>query len=81
MRDGRYGAFGYSGRGLALGTLLGKELARHLTGNHPDDLALPLTQPEPIHWRGIARPLVSSLITLYRLLDARDERGVSDVKA
>ena len=81
MEDGRFGAFGYSGRGLALGTLLGRELARHLTGNHPDDLVLPLTQPEPIYWRGVARPLVSSLMTLYRLLDARDERGVSDVKA
>jgi hypothetical protein len=66
---------------LALGTLLGRELARHISGNHPDDLVLPLTSPEPIHWRAAARPLVSSLMTLYRLLDARDERGVINVKA
>lgn len=81
MKDGRFGAFGYSGRGIALGTLLGRELARHIVGNHPDDLVLPLTAPEPIAWRGVARPLVSSLMTLYRILDARDERGVTKVKA
>jgi glycine/D-amino acid oxidase-like deaminating enzyme len=81
MGEGRFGAYGYSGRGLALGTLLGRELARHISGNHPDDLVLPLTSPEPIHWRAAARPLVSSLMTLYRLLDARDERGVINVKA
>ena len=80
LGQGRFGAYGYSGRGLALGTLLGRELARHVAGNHPDDLLLPLTPPEPILVRPFARPLVGSLMTLYRILDAIDERGVSHVR-
>ncbi len=78
--DGCFGAFGYSGRGLALGTLLGRELARHILGNHPDDLALPLTVPRPALVRPVARPLVGSLVALYRILDRIDERGVSQVQ-
>ena len=77
--EGCFGAFGYSGRGLALGTLLGREIARHISGNHPDDLALPLTAPKAELVRHFARPLVGSLISLYRILDRIDERGVSKV--
>lgn len=78
--DGCFGAFGYSGRGLTLGTLLGRELARHVLGDHPDDLALPLTPPRPARVRPVARPLVASLIALYRIRDRIDESRVSQVK-
>jgi L-pipecolate oxidase len=74
---GCFSALGYSGRGIALATILGRELARHLTGTPEDELVLPLTAPKPISVRPFAAPLVGSLMTLYRVLDGVDERRLT----
>jgi glycine/D-amino acid oxidase-like deaminating enzyme len=77
LAPGYFGALGYNGRGIALATTLGRELARHVLGAPETDLALPMTTPRPIAIRALSRPLVSSLIAGYRILDARDERRLA----
>lgn len=74
IAPGCFAAFGYSGRGIALATLLGRELARHIMGTSEDELVLPLTAPEPIAVRPFTAPLIGSLMTLYRFLDGVDDR-------
>jgi glycine/D-amino acid oxidase-like deaminating enzyme len=69
LAPGCFGALGYSGRGIALATTLGRELARHVMGAPETELALPLTRPKPIAIRPIAGPLVGGLLALYRALD------------
>jgi glycine/D-amino acid oxidase-like deaminating enzyme len=73
MAPGCFAALGYSGRGIALAVLLGRELAKHLTGTPEAELMLPLTAPKRIALRRFAAPLVGSLMTLYRVLDAIDD--------
>ncbi|WP_158747756.1 FAD-binding oxidoreductase [Acidisphaera sp. L21] len=71
------GALGYSGRGIALATLCGHELARHITGTPDTELALPMGVPKPIAVRPFAAPMVGGLMTLYRALDDADDRRLS----
>ncbi|MGE0749732.1 MAG: NAD(P)/FAD-dependent oxidoreductase [Variibacter sp.] len=68
------GALGFSGRGIALATLFGRELARHALGTPESDLVLPFMPPEPIRVKPFSRPLVGGLINLYRVLDGIDDR-------
>ena len=60
LAPGYFAALGYNGRGIALATTLGRELARHVMGMPEKDLMLPMTAP--------------NTIAAYRVLDARDER-------
>jgi glycine/D-amino acid oxidase-like deaminating enzyme len=70
---GCHAAMGYNGRGIALATLFGRELARHLTGVPADDLIIPITTPEKMSAKPFARPLVGGLLALYRVLDNVDD--------
>jgi glycine/D-amino acid oxidase-like deaminating enzyme len=70
---GCHAAMGYNGRGIALATLFGRELARHLTGTPAGDLLVPITTPAKMAAKPYARPLVGSLMALYRVLDKVDD--------
>jgi glycine/D-amino acid oxidase-like deaminating enzyme len=70
---GCFAAMGYNGRGIALATLFGRELARHLTGTPAGDLLVPISAPEKMSVKPFARPLVGSLLALYRILDNVDD--------
>ncbi len=74
LAPGYVAALGYSGRGIALATTLGRELARHVLGVPETALVLPMTAPQPIAVKPIARPLVHALLAAHRLRDASDER-------
>ncbi len=69
LAPGMWAALGLSGRGIALGTLLGREVAGRLLGRPEQDLALPVTPLRPIAVRPFTRPLVGSLMNLYRVID------------
>jgi len=62
-------ALGYSGRGVALGTAMGKELAAAATGTPLAELALPVTPIKPIPLHRFWRVGVAARIALGRLQD------------
>jgi glycine/D-amino acid oxidase-like deaminating enzyme len=72
LAPGLWAGLGYSGRGIGLATLMGREIATRIAGAVHADLAFPVTPLEPRRITRIARPLVSSLMTYYRLRDAFD---------
>jgi glycine/D-amino acid oxidase-like deaminating enzyme len=58
-----------NGRGVALGTALGRELARAVTGVPEEELALPVTEPKPFPFHGIARRIAPSYLAWLRRKD------------
>jgi glycine/D-amino acid oxidase-like deaminating enzyme len=74
LADDAWAAIGLSGRGIAFGTLLGREIARQImTPGHPE-LFMPVTPLKPMALRPVAEPLVAALMAWYRLRD-RAELG------
>jgi glycine/D-amino acid oxidase-like deaminating enzyme len=61
---------GYSGRGIGLATLMGREIAGRVAGVAEQDLVMPVTSLKPSWITRAARPLVNSLIAYYRVQDA-----------
>lgn len=81
LAEGVWAALGYSGRGIAMATLLGRELAYELIAhelirerNRPGPLA-PSKLPR-IPTRFGAALYGQALVSLYRLLDRRDLKGI-----
>jgi glycine/D-amino acid oxidase-like deaminating enzyme len=70
LAPGLWAGLGYSGRGIGLATLMGREIAGRVAGIAEQDLALPVTPLKPRWVTRAARPLVNSLLTYYRLQDA-----------
>ena len=64
-----FAAFGCNGRGLALSTALGGELAAFLASGDPDALSVPVSRPAPIRGHLAARHLPSVLLPWARLRD------------
>jgi glycine/D-amino acid oxidase-like deaminating enzyme len=67
---GIYSAIGYSGRGVALATAMGQELARAITGTPLTELALPVTPIQPIPFHRWWRVGVRTRLALATLQDA-----------
>ncbi|WP_162820696.1 NAD(P)/FAD-dependent oxidoreductase [Microvirga calopogonii] len=72
LASGVFAALGYSGRGIALGTVLGRELARRAMGASPDSLVLPFTAPRTLGFPTLNEVAVKTVIGYKRLLDAID---------
>lgn len=58
-----------NGRGVALGTALGRELARAVTGVPEQELALPVTEPNPFPLHGMARRIAPAYLAWLRRKD------------
>lgn len=65
---------GCNGRGVALATSIGTELAKAILGARTSDLPMPFTPLDPFPAHGIARRFTSFPIILYRHRDAREIR-------
>ena len=63
---------GCNGRGVGLAVALGRELAKAVTGTPVEELALPLSEPEPLPLHGIVRQLAPLMLLPYRRLDAAE---------
>jgi glycine/D-amino acid oxidase-like deaminating enzyme len=63
---------GCNGRGVALATSIGTELARAVLGAKIADLPMPFTPLDPFPGHGIARRFTSFPIILYRRRDAKE---------
>jgi glycine/D-amino acid oxidase-like deaminating enzyme len=75
LAPGVLAGLGYSGRGLALATLMGRELAKGALGTPAKDLLLPTSTPSlPRHipFPAVARAGVRALAMSYRLRDRID---------
>ncbi|MDS9469920.1 FAD-binding oxidoreductase [Paracoccus sp. MBLB3053] len=72
LAPGLLAAIGYNGRGVALGTAMGRALADHLTTGKA--LPLPVSKPQPLPMHGL-HPIYAGLaIHWYRLRDAVEAR-------
>ena len=63
---------GCNGRGVALGTSLGRELARAATGQPVGELALPVTEPRPFPLHGVVRRLAPTYLAWLRRQDHKE---------
>jgi glycine/D-amino acid oxidase-like deaminating enzyme len=77
LAPGVFAGLGYSGRGIAAATIIGREIALRLGGAEEDALAFPLSPLRPIPLHGLARLPAEAALRAYRYLDKRDERAVS----
>lgn len=63
---------GCNGRGVALGTALGRELGRAATGEPEAALALPFTEPRPFPAHGIMRRIAPAYLAWLKRQDLKD---------
>ncbi|EDP62383.1 FAD dependent oxidoreductase [alpha proteobacterium BAL199] len=77
LGPGLYTGFGYSGRGLAAATLMGRDLARLVAG--ASDTIFPLSPVSPIRGRCLAPLGISTVIQGWRMLDRLD--GIRNSRA
>nr|WP_238136777.1 FAD-binding oxidoreductase [Variovorax sp. JS1663] len=62
-------ALGYNGRGIALATAMGRDLAALLCGDRAQPCAFPITPIQPIPLHGLQRFYVAAGVAWYSLLD------------
>ena len=72
LAPGVFAGLGYSGRGIAAATMMGREIALRLHGTAEADLAFPLSPLRRIPLHGLARLPAAALLRWYRWRDARD---------
>nr|WP_075220507.1 FAD-dependent oxidoreductase [Acuticoccus yangtzensis] len=63
---------GCNGRGVALGTSLGRELARAAVGRPVDELALPVTEPQPFAAHGLVRRVAPTYLAWLKRKDHQE---------
>jgi glycine/D-amino acid oxidase-like deaminating enzyme len=63
---------GCNGRGVGLAVALGRELARAVTGTPLSQLALPVTEPQPLPAHGLIRKFAPAMLVPYRYQDLRE---------
>lgn len=63
-----------NGRGVALGTALGRDLARAVTGAAEDELALPVTEPSSFPLHGLVRRVAPTYLAWLKRQDLRDPK-------
>lgn len=74
LHDTAWATIGLSGRGIAFGTLLGREIARRLLQPEHPDLFMPATPLKPMPLRPVAAPLAAALMAWYRVRDRAELR-------
>jgi len=60
---------GCNGRGVALGTALGREMARAVAGEDPRGLALPVTEPQAFPYHSVLTRVAPAYLALLRRKD------------
>ncbi len=63
-------ALGYNGRGVAMATAMGGEIARRLLGAGPAELAMPITDIRPIRFHALWRSAVAARVAYGRMAAA-----------
>ena len=76
LAPGLWAGLGYSGRGLAAATILGRDLARRIQGQPELETVFPLSPLVRLPSRTLGRAVVASTVAAYRWLDRRDTRAI-----
>jgi len=66
LGDKAYAAMGYDGRGIAMGTVMGREVAGLIAG---ENVAMPRNMPAPFTWHGLRNAGIAWHMITGRLLD------------
>jgi glycine/D-amino acid oxidase-like deaminating enzyme len=74
LAPGVFAVLGCNGRGVALATIYGRDLARHAGGVPADQLTLPMTPPSRIGLHEMAGLGAAMIARWYRLRDALEMR-------
>jgi glycine/D-amino acid oxidase-like deaminating enzyme len=74
LAPGLVTAIACNGRGVAMGPMMGRELARYLGGTPERDLLVPLSQPKPVRGYAVHKPVGSVLVRYYGWRDRREIR-------
>lgn len=69
LAENAWGVIGLSGRGIAFGTLLGREISRRILDGEKADVFMPVAPLKPIAIRPVAPPLIGALMGWYRWRD------------
>jgi glycine/D-amino acid oxidase-like deaminating enzyme len=72
LAGGMVAALGYSGRGIALGTAVGRMMAQRILGTPASELALPALPLKPLPMHDLVVPLARTLSWYFRWKDTRD---------
>lgn len=75
LAPGLFAGIGYSGRGIGLATVLGRDLARLAGGAPANELSLPVGRPHRVGIPGLNQLAVKSVMAYRRLRDAGERRG------
>jgi len=67
-----YAWAGCNGRAVALSVAVGRELARAIAGVPLTELAIPFSEPSPLHAHGLVRRLAPLALIGYRRRDAKE---------
>ncbi len=76
LAPGLLTAIACNGRGVAMGPLMGRELARYIGGTPERDLLVPLSQPRPVFGYALRKPVGTALVHYYGWLDRTTARRV-----
>lgn len=69
LAEGVYTGLGYSGRGIAMATAMGKLLAERVQGTPASELAVPVSPLKPVPMRSLLIPLARVRMNWWRFLD------------
>jgi len=69
LAPGLFAGLGYNGRGVAMATVMGRELAALATGAAPDAAGLPIAPLRPRRFHAASRLGVLATVAWYRMLD------------
>ncbi len=72
LAEGVYAGLGYSGRGIAMATAMGKVLAERVRGTPASDLPVPVSPLNPVPMRSLLIPLARVRMNWWRFLDRLD---------
>jgi glycine/D-amino acid oxidase-like deaminating enzyme len=73
MAPGALAVLGCNGRGVALATLLGRDLAKRVLGQSMEDNLIPFSRLRSIRAYSMHKPLVRALVSYYRFRDSVDD--------
>ena len=72
VAEGVYAGLGYSGRGIAMATAMGKLLAERVQGTPASDLPVPVSPLRPVPMRSLLIPMARVRMNWWRFLDRLD---------
>jgi glycine/D-amino acid oxidase-like deaminating enzyme len=81
LAPGLLTAIACNGRGVAMGPIMGRELARYAGGTPERDLLVPFSTPTPLRSYGLHQPLGAAMVRYYAWRDQRELKRMPALRA